>query len=529
VLVLAGACLFCVLVIGVPRAVPGWPVGDAALTELSTIQAAHGQQLLGAYSRYGWHHPGPFLFYVLVPFYVLGGAGSVSLNAGALAVNLVSLLSVGLVLWKARHHEAAPSFAVALTTLIVGYLLRVPALLTSAWNPHVVVLPFIAFALLAAAVAAGDITLLPLLVVFASFACQGYVGLVPVTGAVTIVVFVTIVVTEASAHNSARRRALTLSLLLSACLLALLWVLPVVEELTETAGNITMIWRFFRDGRSGQPLMTAFRAWSHTLVGVARPEFYLARATELPLAVERWPEALAILEVAALAAVAVEARRVPWRFRSALACMCLLASLVALWSASRIPGTLWDHLVFWVSGLGVINLAVVLSAFFGTAGGWHHPSRPRVSDPRWCAGAAVFLVGTAMVFGLSSLRVARMNTYSPTPEQKIVRELTTQIAGALVQNDIHKPRFSIDGFDWGIAMSVLLQLRKMGVPFAVDASQYWLFGRPLEAKGDEDAALTFCSPRLHEQMSPRQGNFVAAAVGSNFVDGIRLPLKSMVR
>jgi hypothetical protein len=38
---------------------PSWLVGDAALLELNVISALRGDQLLGPYSQYGWHHPGP--------------------------------------------------------------------------------------------------------------------------------------------------------------------------------------------------------------------------------------------------------------------------------------------------------------------------------------------------------------------------------------------------------------------------------------------------------------------------------------
>jgi hypothetical protein len=44
------------------RASPSWPTGDGAMTELYTIHAAHGAQLLGVYSQYGWHHPGRCFF-----------------------------------------------------------------------------------------------------------------------------------------------------------------------------------------------------------------------------------------------------------------------------------------------------------------------------------------------------------------------------------------------------------------------------------------------------------------------------------
>jgi hypothetical protein len=37
--------------------------GDYAALELYTRLAAQGRQLLGPYSRFGFHHPGPAYFY----------------------------------------------------------------------------------------------------------------------------------------------------------------------------------------------------------------------------------------------------------------------------------------------------------------------------------------------------------------------------------------------------------------------------------------------------------------------------------
>src|SRR5712692_3882804 len=45
------------------QAAPYAPVGDIALIESYTIDASGGDLLVGPYSRFGWHHPGPIYFY----------------------------------------------------------------------------------------------------------------------------------------------------------------------------------------------------------------------------------------------------------------------------------------------------------------------------------------------------------------------------------------------------------------------------------------------------------------------------------
>src|SRR5262245_66208172 len=66
---------------------PVTPVSDTAVIESYTLYASRAQLLVGPYSRYGWHHPGPLYFYLLAPVYVLAGSSSPGLNAGALLIN----------------------------------------------------------------------------------------------------------------------------------------------------------------------------------------------------------------------------------------------------------------------------------------------------------------------------------------------------------------------------------------------------------------------------------------------------------
>src|SRR5512146_1496770 len=70
--------------------------GDYAVLELYTRLAAHGQQLLGPYSRFHFQHPGPAYFYACVPLYRLTGDAFRGITLTALLINVVS---VGLLLW----------------------------------------------------------------------------------------------------------------------------------------------------------------------------------------------------------------------------------------------------------------------------------------------------------------------------------------------------------------------------------------------------------------------------------------------
>jgi len=139
---LAGAALLAVLAWTARRGVPNWPAADGALIEIYTIHATRGEQVLGAYSQYGWFHPGPLLFYLLAPFYTVGGRTVYGLDLGAFVINVLSLVIIASIV--GRRRSLSPVTAVSLLAGLSAYLARLPDLLTSAWNPHISVWPFAA-------------------------------------------------------------------------------------------------------------------------------------------------------------------------------------------------------------------------------------------------------------------------------------------------------------------------------------------------------------------------------------------------
>src|SRR5215467_11034858 len=86
------ALIFAFGLIGLARPAADFATfGDTAVIESYTWMASTGDLLVGPYSRFQWHHPGPIAFYWIAPFYALSGAKPVGLSAGALALNLAVL------------------------------------------------------------------------------------------------------------------------------------------------------------------------------------------------------------------------------------------------------------------------------------------------------------------------------------------------------------------------------------------------------------------------------------------------------
>ncbi len=123
--------------------------------------------LTGAWSRYGWNHPGPILYDLLAIPYLIAGSSWRGLWLGALALNVTALVvAVRLLEPAGRARRAAPSdtgldpshvapWAMAIAamwTIAAG----TPHLLTDPWNASVVVLPVLTMVAATAAALLGD-------------------------------------------------------------------------------------------------------------------------------------------------------------------------------------------------------------------------------------------------------------------------------------------------------------------------------------------------------------------------------------
>jgi hypothetical protein len=127
------------------------PGGDWAFIEMRTSDVfSTDTPLTGAWSRFGWNHPGPFLYHALaLPSLVAGGSWR-GLWIGAMLLNLAA---IGAAWWLAAARSVAWAgvlVAAACWTIAAG----TPHLLTDPWNASVVVLPLLTVA--AGVVAARD-------------------------------------------------------------------------------------------------------------------------------------------------------------------------------------------------------------------------------------------------------------------------------------------------------------------------------------------------------------------------------------
>jgi hypothetical protein len=475
---------------------PVVPVSDTAVIESYTLYASRAQLLVGPYSRYGWHHPGPLYFYLLAPVYTLAGGSTPGLSAGALLINVASLVLLAWVLVR----TAEGWLTIVVTASVAVYVWRLAPLLVSPWNPHVVVLPLATLAVVAAAVASGDIGLLPLGVGLASFVMQTHLGVVPTALAVSAVL--ALATWQAARTTIPRRRRVVIA---AAAVAAVLWAVPLAEQVSTTPGNMTAVWRFFSSPNRGhQTIAAAYTAWSDMVTGIARPDFRVADGS--PFRRSRWRPArtVAACEMAALAAIALVARRRRRRFEAALATVLLAALAIAFAAVTRIDDVIIDHEVFWISALGALAAATIAAVVVSAALRSDAPKR-------LVACAAVCACAAAAYVGFGELRAITKRTFDPEPARRAAAVLGEALERRVRSTGV-RPLIQIDQNEWPVAAGALLHLQRSGLPFAVEDDWLVMFTEHARSNGAEADSIAITGASRHLQLtSRRDGETIAAA------------------
>jgi hypothetical protein len=335
-----------------------YPMLDMAQTDMRirAVGTAH-PPLIGLPGRIGppgqqGSHPGPLSFWLLWPFSRLAGGGSWSLFASSFALHLVAMATA---LWLAfRRGGAAVMLAVGLVLVVVAHTYGV-ATLSQPWNPYLPLMAWLVVLLAAWSVLDDDLPVLPVLIFAASFCMQThlpYLGLAG--GLVAVVVVIAAVVTVLRRDDATRRRDLLRWGLVAVGVGVLVWIPPVLDELTNSPGNLTLIWRDLTNPPEAagglhqgvRLLLVHLNPW--TVVGTRA----LHSATDAALV----PGAVfAVVWLASL----VAAWRIRLRTVVNLDIVLGAATALAFFSMSKIHGPLYYYLTLWAWGTCALMVLAV--------------------------------------------------------------------------------------------------------------------------------------------------------------------------
>lgn len=463
------------LVASTPQAVP---YGDVAVIEMIAGAATHQFVTLGPYSQYGWHHPGPLMFYLLAPFAAASGFKSIGLAVGAAVGNLLALGAIGALIAR----RDGRTVALVIVTVLAAYLVRAGDLAASIWNAHLIVLPIVTLVAALAASSLGDGAALVVAAVCVSFVTQSSVSVVPFAGALTLAALAGYFTRRASGPVRTTRRSWTLG---AGLILAVLWLPPLMEQAASADGNLTRLVRFFLvEQHGGQSWSAALLAWGDVTTAFVRPGLTLPWGATFEHRRSWGLTGLAIVQAVLLVPVAVIAHRRGAEVVARLCAITLAGSIVACWSITRIAGAIGDYQIFWMSALGALNVALLATAVPGGLDA--HGRSSRLHLP---VVLAVVLTAAAGVAVVGSLLRARDYAVLQRDQQAPRREVALATAAHLDRIAARRPLFRLNETSWLHAAGVVLHASRHRRSLAVDDAWVRVFGRPFAPDGTEDVVL----------------------------------------
>lgn len=483
-------------------ATPWTPASDQAIELLAVHDVGSADTpLVGAFSRLGWHHPGPLLFWVLAPFDRLAGPSGV-----LLAVALLAIASLGGALAAAdRLGGRSLTVAVAGAAAVLIHTLG-PARLVDPWNPHVTYLPLLCFLVTVALAARGGTRwALPVAVLTGSFVVQSHLGTLGPVSAASI--------GAAVWWWRAQPRPIGWPVPWRSALLAVgLWVGPLLDQ-AAGRGNLGDIARFIATGDGERaPLQRGVEVASREL-GVP-PAFVGGREVGFLNEVVSAP---------------------PWRLAATFAL--LAGAWVLARRAGRSDPTRLVALATWLVATATVAVAVTSDGLFGYVLRWTWPVAAfAVAAAAWAVweGAAVRAsrpVRTA-VAALAGLAIAAVSLATghdatrdelrPTPAPS---RATAALSGA-VRDELSKGRYQLAWDDpvlyTGVPQSVGIDLVRHGWDIRFPASETYVDGRRTDPAPDAPTLLVVGGERRLGFVAPPGARLVATFEPRRAADERRL-------
>ena len=479
---------------------------DLAVSQVYVELAAKGELWLGPYSRFGWHHPGPMLFYLIAPFYVWAGHQAAVMFSVALVINIGAIGLIGVVAWR----ESGRVLAASLVTGLLVLSWRAEPFLASPWNAHVAILPALAALVLAAAVMTGSTGWLPCLAVAASLAVQSHVGFAP-----TLLIISFAAVCAAGMVTSSHQRPSRMIAIGLVTALAL-WLPVMIEALTNEGGNLAELWRFFvADEGPHKSIRYAVGFGAYCFTSVWRGDFRLAWSDRIQVT-DPFPYIFALLAtlVVLVAFIHRDLAR-SRRFDAVLGIVAVTATLIGMWGMTRIKGPVLHYDLMRLAALGAFNYAIIASASIRVIA----PALRLPRMPSWSAVLAGGMISIVLAVALSQLHLLTSRERRPGRER--ITQAYDAVTAHLTRHNIKKAEVAIGRDRWGEAASVIAQLVRDGRSIALSEEHVFQFTPALRADGRGDAHIWFADADLHQELAGKPGTELLLAAPPLYVYGTR--------
>ncbi len=327
---------------------------DNAMNELRIRDLGHHLVLLGPYSREGWSHPGPTFSYLAWLPYRVFGSTSTALLIAALLINGAAMGGMVLLARRRGGIELALAVALGLALLVLTFP---STFLADPWNPYLTVMPFGAFVLAAWVTCTGDGWALPLAGAVGTYCVHTHVGYaLPVATLFAVAAFRLWRLRPPSTPRRGR------PFLVAAGVLALLWLPALVEQLTQSPGNLRQILYYFLEPKqSAQGFDHAVRAvaaafsWHADWLRGLQP---VNPFSSEPVAILHRPVPVLLVPFALAVGAAWHAGR---RDLARLGAVLTLTVVAAVVTVAQILGSMFEYRLRWLWVLGMLCAAYAVA------------------------------------------------------------------------------------------------------------------------------------------------------------------------
>jgi len=414
----AGREPFLAPVVGLCAAVPviastlralrdGWiPAGDQAniATRAHDVFTSR-TPLVGLHSDVSFltHHTvyslGPMLFWLLAIPARVASPGSLTFTMGLL--NTASI--VGVVVLARRRGGRTLMFMTAIAVLLMSRSLA-PELLHDVWNPAAGLFPFTLLIFLCWSLGCGEIRLLPLTVLVASFVVQCQLAFLPPSLGVLAIGLAGLLVAMWSTRGERGARGRAWPWVLAAVLVAVIcWTPPAIDQIKGSPGNLTAIARTVEANHS---TLGAAVGWHAVVLAVGvrpwwlrDPAYPFGRKLEVRANPSRLATLTTLLALAALLIVAAIGflRRRADLWVGALIALSLCAALAAVAASTptmRLLAATLGYTLWFGSPAGMFIWLLLAWAPLSILAG-RMRIRPRRVSPVLASGVALGAVALA--------------------------------------------------------------------------------------------------------------------------------------
>ena len=432
--------------------------GDNALLEMATGDVTGGVYT-GAYSRFGFHHPGPLYFYLRYPLYAVSGGSAASFY-------VVSALIAGLSLWGSFliiRKTTSLTSAILFAAVISFYMFRLTSSIWfSQWNPFIVIFPVCLSVIAVAASASGVTRYFPVAVISLSFAAQTHLGVLPSIGLLALYgIFM----------NFHQKKFLNRFFVVSMILAFVLWIPAIVDQVSPAGtGNTSLIANFLGESSPAGITRVSIASWSSAVVPIelAFLDSWI-RKSSLSLVWAQFAVAVG-RSLLLFAAWLVARRRKKEGFETRLCEVTILLIFASLMSVFSFRGEIHQYLTVWISVISPLSWFALLLVFSGI----EFPGRRRILPVVFFSSLLFFAVLNARSEIRNGFSTDPLHYHDTTVEslsQRIVEEIT------LLHSNQIQISIEIDTL-WPEMAGLACKLRKLGYEVAIQQDFSFMLNVP---------------------------------------------------